>query len=310
MKINTTIQYQPVFERNPNNFLLKNSTKIEQMLESGATVKEIASTFNTDIQAIYRFLRIKKINPPQRQKKAYVENINNVLLANIKLFVDKNLTIEAIAQKTKCTVKDINTWLTNNEHNIKSLLRLEMFKSGMSIKEVANECGITIERAGQLKRKFQKENLISSGEQRKKTNDIQNDIRSGMTTKELTKKYKLSESSIYRYKKIGKITKDEITPIRKQRMIAMIKEGLGIRDMARQLEVSEAAVKFTIKKHGLKELMNEVREKIELMIFEDAQKGVYLDALAKKYGYSKRTISYKIQRCKERLEKLKSIDQQ
>ena len=111
MKINTTIQYQPVFERNPNNFLLKNSTKIEQMLESGATVKEIASTFNTDIQAIYRFLRIKKINPPQRQKKAYAENINNVLLANIKLFVDKNLTIEAIAQKTKCTVKDINTTL-------------------------------------------------------------------------------------------------------------------------------------------------------------------------------------------------------
>lgn len=304
MKISSITPCQPTFEKNPKNFLAKNSIKIESMIDSGATIKEIAQTFNTDIQSIYRFLRIKKINPPQRQKKAHSESINNVLLANIKLFIDKNLTIEAIAKKTKCSIKEINNWLTENEQKIKSLLRLEMFKSGMTAKEVANECGITRARALQLKKEFQDKKLLPSDEHKKMVADIQHDIRSGMPTKELTKKYHLSESSIYRYKKIGGITEEEIFPVRKLQMIAMIREGLGIRDMANQLGVSETVVKTAINKYDLKSLMNEVREKIETMIFEDAQNGVFLETLAEKYGYSKRTISYKIKRYKERMQNL------
>lgn len=309
MNINSIPQYQPTFNRNPKNFLLKNKVQIVSMLESGASVKDVATRFNTDVQAIYRFLRISNINPPQKQKKEHSSIVNNILFANIRLFIDKNLSIEAISKMTECTVKEINAWLTDNENKVKSLLRLEMFKSGMSPKEVAKSCGITLERALQVKRGFQGENLLASGEHEKMVADIQNDIRAGVSTKEIAKKYKLSESSIYRYKRKGGITEEDIYPVRKFQMISMIREGLGIREMARQLDVSEEIIKRAVRKYDLKDMMRDVRDKIEDMILEDSQNGVFLETLAHKYGYSKRAISYKINRAKERLEK-KNISNQ
>jgi len=303
MYILETKAFSPQFNARQN-FVKIQYSQIETMISQGLSVAEISQKTKTHPTSIYKFLRLIGINPPCKQKKINQTNIDNILLANIKLFIDKNLTIEDIAKKTGCKIKEINNWLNKNGHKIKKLMRVEMFKSGMSARQVAEECKISIERAFQLKRDFIHENLLQEESQMKRGVQIQNDLRSGMKTKEVAKKYKLSPSAIYKYKKQGNISQETVSEVRKRQILAMIREGLGIREMARQLGVSSEVIKNEIKKHNLKPLMIESRDRIEDMILADAESGIYLEKLAEIYGYSKRTISNKIKRAKARNNKL------
>ena len=306
MDIIKPVSYQTTFTRKPSNYLKSHQSEIKQMIASGIPVAQIAKDLDTNALNLYRFLRTIGVNPTCKFKKAREVQLNEKILENIKLFIDKNLSLETIATLLNCSVQEINNCLNLNGYKIKSLLRLEMFKSGMTPKQVAIECGISREWALKIKNAFQKEKLLPPDEPSKRVDSIKKDIKEGMKTKVLAKKYELSPSSIYRYRKLGGITPELIAENRKNQILVMAREGLGVRAMAKELGVSEEVVKKIIKTYDLKPQITAFRENIEDRILADAKRGVFLEKLAEIYGYSERTISNKLKRARER-EKLKSI---
>ena len=267
--------------------------QIKSMLNDNCSIKTIAETLQVSTQMLYRYLTIKGIKTPRKIRKEHSKDVFETLFAKFKTITNPNINTTELAKETGFSTKEIKNWLAENANYIKRLIRLDLLKQGKSNEEIAKECGITERRVLQIRKELENKNLLPKPQSKKdRENAIVQDLKNGVPVKEIAKKYNVKINIVYHYKQKHNIQKSDIIPVIRNKILELARNGLSIRQIAKELGKTEKAISNNIIRYDLRGELESIKDSIKTEIYKNFQQGLSLEELCTLYGYSKRKICY------------------
>ncbi|MBD5401426.1 hypothetical protein HDR58_01310 [bacterium] len=231
--------------------------KLQSLVDSGKPVKEICKELNIPERSYTRLLDKFQITTARKSSK---KNIANITAEKLQELVNQDLSINEICNKLKIDQSmfykllkrlniDYNYLHHYGEIKISRQRLLEITQSGLTTQEISNDLGVAVntyhEKAKIAKVKTVNRNsidLIASIP----IEEFQESINSGMSVKELCKKYNITKSTYYTIiRKYNlstpqKEAQSRISKITTEQLEELKKSGKTREEICKELNISQS----------------------------------------------------------------------